>query len=271
MTNSSRSRSSASLSSFVVVAQRHPPEGDVPGLVLHDVRQDLLGQRFGRGVADHPEGGQRQAFYEDLHPEVGHVPAGVAQGVAQQPLEVVVDRVEHADLLVQEAAVDLGVPGLVHGLRGGVELGVQVGDGLHDARRAHHRALLAVQELAELPGGVVLAQLAPVLFRHLRPVRGAVQGERLVGGAERVGGVDLQRPVDALVAVPLLVLALLVEGEEAFAAVVVVPAEPGGSGGGDLPDRLGGRGGVEVMCGHGRLLRLAWLDLIDKFRDTEGS
>ncbi|WP_372506695.1 hypothetical protein [Actinomadura madurae] len=39
--------------------------------------------------------------------------------------------------------------------------------------------------------------------------------------------IDLEIPVDALGGVPLLVLALLVEGEETVAPVVVLPGEPG--------------------------------------------
>ncbi|OFA61933.1 hypothetical protein BEN35_00410 [Streptomyces fradiae] len=244
----------------VVVAQRHPPEGHVPGLVLHDVGEDLLRERLVGGVADHAERGQGQALDQDLHPEVGHVPAGVAQGVAQQGLEVVVDRVEHPDLLVEEAAVDLGVPGLVHGLGRGVELGVQVGDGLHDAGGADHGALLAVEELAELPGAVVPPQLALVAFGHPAPVPGAVEGEGLVGGAERVVGVHLQVPVDAADRVPLLVLALLVQGEQPVAPVVVVPAEAGGAGGRHLP--VGGSRvfRVEIVRRHRRLLGLGLAD-----------
>lgn len=156
---------------LVVVAQCHPAEGHMAGLVLHDVGEDLLREGLVGGVADHPERGEGEALDEDLHTEVRHVPAAVGERVAQQRLEVVVDRVQHPDLLVQETAVDLGVPGLVHGLGRRVELGVQVGDGLHNARGADHRALLAVQELAELPGRVVLAQLplsASVIFAQCR-------------------------------------------------------------------------------------------------------
>ena len=144
----------------VVVLQRDSAEGDVPGLVLHDVGQQLLGQRvLRRHVTQHPEGGECEPFDEDLHAEVGHVPARVAQGVVQQCGQVLVDRVDQADLLLQEPRERLDVPGLVHGLGGRVELRVQVRDDLDDLGRAHHRPLLAVQELRELPGLGVLAHL----------------------------------------------------------------------------------------------------------------
>ena len=145
-------------------------------------------------------------------------------------LKIVVDRIDHPDLLVQKATVDLGVPRLVHRLGRRVELRVHVGHRLHDPRRADHRALLTVQKLAELPGGVVLPQLALLPLAHLRPVRRPVQGHRLLRRTERVVRVDLQVPVDPQLPVPLLVLALLVQGEKPLAAVVVLPAKTGRAG-----------------------------------------
>jgi hypothetical protein len=43
----------------------------------------------------------------------------------------------------------------------GVELGVEVGHGLDDLGGADQRALLAVEELGELPGDGVVADLGP--------------------------------------------------------------------------------------------------------------
>jgi hypothetical protein len=63
----------------VVVLQREASEGDMACLVLHDVGEELLDQRVGRHVAEEAEGGERQAFDEYLHTEVGEVPAGVLQ------------------------------------------------------------------------------------------------------------------------------------------------------------------------------------------------
>ena len=69
-----------------------------------------------------------------------------------------VHRVLVLELLLHEAAVDLDVARLVHHLRGAVLLGLVPGHGVDDLRRREQRALLAVQELAELPGDRLVAQ-----------------------------------------------------------------------------------------------------------------
>lgn len=96
------------------------------------------------------------------------------------------------------------------------------------------------------------AQLGPVALGHPRPIAAAIHGHGLVRRPERVVRIDLQVPVDALGPVPLLVLALLVEGEEPFASVVVLPAEPGGAGGGHFPLRGVRAIGVQVEGRHTR-------------------
>ncbi len=135
----------------VVVAQREPPECDMPGLVLHHVGEDLLRQRHGRGVPHEPERCKGEPLDQHLHAQVRHVPPGVAEGLGEQFLQLVVDRIDQADLLLQEPGVKLHVACLVHYLGRAVELGVEVRDRLDDPRRADQRALLAVQELRELP------------------------------------------------------------------------------------------------------------------------
>src|SRR5205085_3327334 len=65
--------------------------------------------------------------------------------------------------------------------------------------------------------------LAPVV--ELLPRRRAVDRDEVVGEAERVFEVDLLRPVNALVGVPLLILALLVQREQLVAPFVVLPVE----------------------------------------------
>ena len=72
---------------------------------------------------------------EHLHAEVGQVPPAVSQRAGQQPGQVVVDRVEHADLVPDEPAEQLDVPGFVHDLGGRVEPGVQVRHRLDDPGR----------------------------------------------------------------------------------------------------------------------------------------
>jgi len=61
----------------VVVLERQPAERDVPRLVLHDVREQLLDQRVGRQIPVEPERRERQSLDEDLHAEIGQIPAGV--------------------------------------------------------------------------------------------------------------------------------------------------------------------------------------------------
>ena len=175
----------------VVVAKREAAEHHVAGLVLHHVRVDRLGHRVGRLVADEREGGEREPFDEHLHAEVGHVPAAVADDVVEQRPQVRVQRVDELQLLVQVAAVDLDVAGLVDDLGGGVELRVDVRHRLDDLGGADERALLAVHELAELPRREVPAHLAPLVVGHLVPPRRAVDGDDLVGHAERVVRVDI--------------------------------------------------------------------------------
>ena len=170
--------------------------------------------------------------------------------MSQQRLQLGVDRVKQADLLVQEPGVQLRVPGLVHRLGGRVELGVDVRHGLDDPGRADHRALLAVQELGELPGCRVQPQFPDVARPEPVPEPGAVDRQGLVRHAEHVVGVDLKAPVDPLHRVPLLVLALGVEREQPVPAVVVLPVEPGCAGHRHAPAVISGCGGVQVMGGH---------------------
>jgi hypothetical protein len=56
----------------------------VAGLVAHHVAQQLLEQRLGGHLLHEAERGQRQALDHDLHAQVGHVPAGVADDVVEQ-------------------------------------------------------------------------------------------------------------------------------------------------------------------------------------------
>jgi hypothetical protein len=130
--NSWRSR----ISSFVVLLQRQDAEGHVPGLVGHDVAQQLLEQRLLGEHVHEAEGGQRQTFDHDLHAQVGDVPAGVRDYVVEQHPQMGVDRILARHLLVQVPAKHLDVAGLVHHLGGGVVLGVDPRNGLDDAGRA---------------------------------------------------------------------------------------------------------------------------------------
>ena len=102
------------------------------------------------------------------------------------------DRVGQLQLLEQELVVDLDVAGLVHHLGGGVELGVDVGHRLDDLGRADQRPLLAVEELGEEPGGVVVADVVLLGPAHLHPRRRAVDRHVHVGKDALVLDVDVE-------------------------------------------------------------------------------
>ncbi len=141
---------------------------------------------------------------------------------------MLVQGIHQLHLLVQVAAVDLDVPRLVDDLRRRVELGVDVGDRLHDLRRADQRTLLAVHELAEAPCLDVPAQLAAALFGHVVPPLGAKDGVDLVGHADRVGEIDVRAPVEPVASDPLAPRALVVETEQLLPTTGVVEVEHGG-------------------------------------------
>src|SRR5207248_2423088 len=107
----------------------------------------------------------------------------------------------------------------------------------------------------ELPGD--LMQPPAVLDRLGRPLPhvAAEQWVGRIGDAQGVVRVDVERPVDPLRRVPLLVLALLVEGKEPGTAVVVLPGEARTPGHGyGVGSRGVDRSGVDVLAAHRRLL-----------------
>ena len=163
-----------------------------------------------------------------------------------------VQRVDELDLLVEVAAVDLDVAGLVDDLGRRVELAVDVGDALHDLRGAHQRALLAVHELAEAPRLDVAPELAALAVGHLVPPLRAEERVDLVGHADRVLGVDVERPVEAVAADPLAAGALVVQAEQLVAPVRVVEVEDRGDRAVDVEvvdiGRLEDRHGSPVFC-----------------------
>ena len=229
---------------WVEVAQREPPEGDVACLVLHHVGVDGGGQAILGEVADALEGGQREALDEDLHAEIGHVPAPVGQHRLQERLEPRRDRVGDAELLVQQPRVRLHVARLVHHLRGRIELRVQIGDGLDDPGGGHQRTLLAVHELREGLRLLVVSQVDLLLVRHLVPERRAEDRDQPVVDLLGILRVEVLRPVDAGGRVPLLLLALVVERQQPGPLVLVLPGE----------GRLGLAGQCPAGLLHGQLI-----------------
>ena len=75
------------------VFQRNPAKRHVAGFVLHDVRVHRGTQAVLAEIPDTLEGCQCQAFDQDLHGQVGHVPAAVGQRVLQQGAQTLVDRI----------------------------------------------------------------------------------------------------------------------------------------------------------------------------------
>lgn len=108
----------------------------MPGLVLHHVGIECLGERLRGVVPDQPERGQCQPFDENLHAQVCHVPAGVGYDVIEDGLEAGIDRVCQPQFLSEVARIDLDVPGLVHHLSCRIELGIKIGHSMNDLRRA---------------------------------------------------------------------------------------------------------------------------------------
>jgi hypothetical protein len=159
-------------------------------------------------------------------------------------------RVGQLELLVEQARVDLDVARLVHHLGRRVELGVDAGHLLHDLGRAQQGALLAVHELRELLGLQVPSQVGALLRRHPVPDVGAEDRDLLVGQLLRVLGIEVERPVDPRVAVPLPLLALLVQVQQRGAAVLVFPAHERVEAARDDPFGRIDRHGVALFGGH---------------------
>ena len=151
---------------------------------------------------------------------------------------------------MQETRVRFDVSRFVDDLRRRVELGVDARHLLHDLRGAHERALLAVQELRELPRLDVPANVRALLAGEPVPHVGAEDRDRFVGELLRVLGVEILRPVDPDLGVPLLLLALRVQADQPLAEVVVLPVEDGLEGPVDRPAGLLDRKRVDPLRGH---------------------
>src|SRR5262245_17841215 len=86
-----------------VVVERDDAEGHVPRLVADNVVEEVGQERLGARLVHEAERRHRQAFHHDLHAEVLHVPARVGEDLVEQGLQVRVDPVRSAQLLVQVA------------------------------------------------------------------------------------------------------------------------------------------------------------------------
>ena len=119
-------------------------EGDVAGLVGHDVAEQLLQQGLLGQLVHETERGQGQALDHDLHAEVGHVPTRVGDDVVEQEAEVAVQRVVARHLGVEVPREHLDVPRLVDHLGRRVVLGVDPRDRLDDLGGAQQLSLIHI-------------------------------------------------------------------------------------------------------------------------------
>lgn len=72
-------------SALIELRQRDHTECDVARFVLHDAIGDVLDQRLALvHQAQRAERGEREPLDQDLHPEIGHVPARVAHDRVEQ-------------------------------------------------------------------------------------------------------------------------------------------------------------------------------------------
>jgi len=97
--------------------QRYDAEGDMPGLVRHDVARDLLQQRILCQLVLKAEGRQSQSFDHNLHAEESEIPAGILDNVIEETPQVHVDGKLPLQFLAQVLGVNLHVPGFIQNLR----------------------------------------------------------------------------------------------------------------------------------------------------------
>src|SRR6185312_14337041 len=140
----------------------------------------------------------------------------------------------------------------------GVELAVEVGDGLHDLGGGDERALLAMHELRDAGGLLMVTDLAPLLVGEPPPDIGAEDRDHPVVELHRVLGIELLRPVDAQRRVPLLLLALVVELQQRLARIVIFPGEARLDRALEFPLRQFHRQRIAIDRRHAR--HSVWLD-----------
>src|SRR5262245_26400475 len=95
-------------------------------------------------------------------------------------------------------------------------------------------------------------ELNALLAAHPLPQRRSEDGYVLVGEFLRILRVKIERPVDTVAGVPLLLLALFIEAMERFAAVLVFPFEAAVEGFGHDPFQLIDRNCISICGGHRR-------------------
>ncbi len=211
-----------------VLAEREDAVVHVTRFVLDDVLEELLEERLARDLVERAERAERQTLHHDLHAEELHVPSGVAHERIDDHEEVVVDVVELLEFGVEVAMEDLHVPRLVHHLRRAVEFPVEELHGLRDLRGGEERTLLSVEELAELPRQDVRAELVALLLVELHPeLLDSVHVEEVLGDHRHLGvqRIDVRRPIQTRLAVPLLLLGAPIERLHLGLIARVAPVE----------------------------------------------
>ena len=173
---------------------------------------------------------QCQPLKDDLHADELQVPAFVGEDLVQQVLEAAGDRIGEARLRAHVAVEDLDVARFVEGLRRRVQLGVEARRAGRQLRRHQQGALLAVQELRQRPRHFVPHELQLAHRGHGFVGRIALPGthlKQLLDARRRrlrpFVPVRSLLPVDVRGAVPVQLLAQLVEPPDAVVRHPVVP------------------------------------------------
>ena len=124
-------------------------------------------RRVRRLLAHDVEGGDGETFDEHLHPDQLQLPEIRGEDLVEERLEERIDGIDLVELL-DVLLEDLDVPAFVDDLGGGVELGVELRNRVHELAAHDERALLAVEELREPPRGDLDLDLLLLLFADSR-------------------------------------------------------------------------------------------------------
>jgi len=108
---------------------------------------------------------------------------------------------------------------------GTMRLNIQLGHGLHDLGGGDQRTLLAVHELRDRRGLQVMTNPPALLLVHPVPQFRAEDVQDAVVEHHRVLGIKIERPVDPIGGVPLLLLALGIELQQRLARLVILPGK----------------------------------------------
>ena len=100
---------------------------DMPRLVAGHQVHHILEHRVRRCLAGGIERGQSQALDHNLHTNKLHIPTLIGQDLVDNTLQVRIDRIHHANTLLQVFVEHLNVARFIESLGSRIELGVQRG------------------------------------------------------------------------------------------------------------------------------------------------